>query len=124
MKRIGALDTIRGCAVMGILVMNSVSYSLGNEAYFDISAAGTVSPLDWFLGGLGELFADQKCMALFSLLFGASMLLFLERVSKRSDRPVRLALWRNFLLFVIGALHAALWQGDGIQHVAKDLQRV
>jgi len=96
---------------MGILVMNSVSFGLGNESYYDPSL-GAVTALDTWLAGFGEVFADQKFMGLFSLLFGASLLLFLDRVSGRSDHPARLSLWRNFLLLVMGVLHTVLWIGD------------
>ena len=109
--RITQLDTIRGVAVLGILVMNSVSYGLVDIAYFDISV-GSFTFLDWVLGVFGEIFADQKFMGLFSLLFGASLLLFLERVQERTSRPAGLSLWRNFLLLCIGILHSSIWQGD------------
>ena len=36
-------------------------------------------PLDWSVGILGEVFVDQKFMGLFSLLFGAGMILFIDR---------------------------------------------
>ena len=51
-------------------------------------------------------------MGLFSLLFGASTLLFLERVQTRTERPVRLYLWRNALLLCMGLVHSSLWPGD------------
>ena len=111
-QRITHLDTVRGVAILGILVMNGVSFGLGNSSYFDLSASNPQSALDWWLGGLGEVFADQKFMALFSLLFGASLLLFLDRVSGRTERPVQLALWRNTLLLLIGVVHTAVWTGD------------
>ena len=110
--RITHLDTIRGIAVMGILVMNSISFFFGGAAYFDISAAGSHSSVDWFLGIAGEVFADQKFMGLFSLLFGASILLFVERAKAKGHAPVKLSLWRNTLLLVIGILHVILWEGD------------
>ena len=51
-------------------------------------------------------------MGLFSLLFGASYLLFLDRVRDRTAHPIRLSAWRNTLLLVIGFAHAAFWVGD------------
>ena len=110
--RLTHLDTVRGLAVMGILVMNSVSFGLGNVAYFDVSAHGTETFMDWTLGILGEVFADQKFMGLFSLLFGASLLLFLERAQAKGPSPVKLSLWRNGLLLVMGIAHALIWTGD------------
>ena len=51
-------------------------------------------------------------MGLFSLLFGAGVTLFIERAASRSRHPIRLSLWRNALLLVIGLLHYQLWDGD------------
>ena len=51
-------------------------------------------------------------MGLFSLLFGAGMILFIDRASERGRRAVWLNLWRNALLLIIGVLHLLLWDGD------------
>ena len=111
-QRITHLDTIRGVAVMGILIMNAVSFFFVGAAYFDISSPENKTILDWLVGGFGEVFADQKFMALFSILFGASVLLFCERAAAKGHSPVRLSLWRNFLLLLMGLFHASIWEGD------------
>ena len=111
-QRITHLDTIRGVAVMGILIMNSVAFFFEGVAYFDISYPENANWLDWLVAIIGEIFADQKFMALFSLLFGASILLFCERAEAKGYSSTKLSLWRNFLLFLIGGFHAMLWEGD------------
>ena len=111
-QRITHLDTVRGVAVMGILIMNAVSFFFVGVAYFDISSPENKTILDWLVGGFGEVFADQKFMALFSILFGASVLLFCERAAAKGHSPVRLSLWRNFLLLLMGLFHASIWEGD------------
>jgi len=111
-RRITNLDAIRGLAVLGILVMNAVSYGLPEAAYFNLSAGGSDSWLDWTVGVLGEVFVDQKMMALFSLLFGVGMVLFAERAQAKGHRAKWLSEWRNFLLLGIGLLHTAIWEGD------------
>ncbi len=111
-ERITHLDAVRGVAVMGILIMNAVSFFLGNNAYFDISNPDNQGFFDWLVAGLGEVFADQKFMALFSLLFGASIILFCERADAKGRAGVRLSLWRNFILFIIGLIHGSFWVGD------------
>ncbi|MCP3935895.1 MAG: DUF418 domain-containing protein [Actinomycetia bacterium] len=110
--RITSLDTIRGFAVLGILTMNVVSYGLGTSSYFNIDASSPQTWLDWFIGGFGEIFFDQKFMGLFSMLFGAGIVLFADRASVKGLRAGRLSLWRNFLLLLIGLAHASLWDGD------------
>lgn len=110
--RITNLDTVRGVATLGILAMNAVSFGLPGPAYFNIDYAGSGTWLDRAIGIIGEVFIDQKAMALFSLLFGAGIVLFADRAQQNGRRPVLLSLWRNLLLFGIGLVHAAFWVGD------------
>jgi len=92
--------------------MNVVSYGLGTAAYFNIDATSPQNWLDWLIGGFGEIFFDQKFMGLFSMLFGAGIVLFTDRSAAKGRRPGLFSLWRNTLLLVIGLAHAALWDGD------------
>ena len=110
--RITYLDTARGLAVMGILVINSVSYFLGDLVALNLDLPLDQEPLDWWLGAFGQVVAKHKFTALFALIFGASLGLFLERVRRRTRRPLLLALWRCQLLVFLGLLHGALWAGD------------
>ena len=110
--RITSLDLIRGVAVLGILLMNAVSFRFGTGPYFNLSAGGSETWLDWAVGIFGEIFVDQKFMGLFSLLFGAGMILFIDRASEKGARAVLLNLWRNTLLLLIGILHYLFWDGD------------
>lgn len=110
--RITSLDLIRGVAVLGILLMNAVSFRFDLPPYLNLSAGGSETWLDWTVGIFGEIFIDQKFMGLFSLLFGAGMILFIDRAAARGRRAVLLSMWRNLLLLTIGSLHFMLWDGD------------
>ena len=90
--RITSLDLIRGVAMLGILLMNAVYFRFGSGPYFNLSAGGSETWLDWAVGIFGEVFVDQKFMGLFSLLFGAGMILFIDRASGRGRRAVLLNL--------------------------------
>ena len=92
--------------------MNVVSIGLGSGPYFNISAGGSDTWLDWSIGIFGEIFVDQKFMGLFSLLFGAGIVLFADRAEVKGLRPALLSLWRNGLLLGIGILHMIAWDGD------------
>ncbi len=98
--------------MLGILLMNAVSFRFGLVPYLNLSAGGSETWLDWAVGILGEIFVDQKFMGLFSLLFGAGMILFIDRASARGRRAVLLNMWRNGLLLLIGVLHFLVWDGD------------
>ena len=110
--RITSLDLIRGIAVLGILLMNAVHFKFGEVPYLNISAGGSETWLDWTVGIFGEIFVDQKFMGLFSLLFGAGVILFIDRAAARGGRAALLNMWRNLLLLLIGVLHFQLWVGD------------
>lgn len=111
-SRIVSLDLIRGVAVFGILLMNAVYFKFGSAPYFNLSAGGSETWLDWAVGIFGEIFVDQKFMGLFSMLFGAGMILFIDRARERGSRAALLNLWRNGLLLLIGIFHFLLWEGD------------
>ena len=88
--------------------MNAVSFGLEPAACWNISAGGIDTWLDWAIGGAGEIFVDQKFMGLFSMLFGAGIVLFFERAVVKGRRGGWLSFWRNLLLLGIGILRMAL----------------
>ena len=112
-RRISNLDLIRGIALLGILGMNAISFGLPWAAYWNLSAAGSETWLDFAIGVFCEIFLDQKMMGLFSLLFGTSIVLLVDAAKERGyRRPVLLSVWRNLLLFIIGIIHSLFWDGD------------
>lgn len=112
-QRIVAIDVLRGFALLGILLMNMVSYSMPDIAYFNPTAYGGDGLWNQLVYGLNHIFADQKMMALFSMLFGASVMLVAGKIEKRGESPFRFHYVRNFWLLIIGLVHAVLiWDGD------------
>ena len=113
MKRIVAIDTLRGFAILGILVMNIMSFAMPEIAYFHPAAFGGDEWYNQFTYTLVHIFADQKFMTIFSILFGAGIVLVTEKSMKRTGKSAGLHYRRNFWLLVIGLLHAHLiWHGD------------
>jgi len=112
-NRITNLDFIRGISVLGILIMNSLSFSLPLSAYFNHPSAAVDGTIDWVLVFISEIFVSQKMMGLFSVLFGAGIVIFIDSANKKNyKRPRLLSIWRNSLLFLFGVFHALLWDGD------------
>src|SRR3546814_2813760 len=74
-----SLDALRGFAVMGILAMNIVAFAMPEMAYVSPRAYGGDTPSDIAAWALGFLLLDGKMRGLFSILFGASMLLIIDR---------------------------------------------
>lgn len=112
-QRIDALDTLRGLAVLGILVMNIQSFAMPVAAYLNPDAYGSLDGINGAVWILSHVFADQKMMALFSMLFGAGIVLFCERAAHSGRSVAGYHYRRNFWLLIFGLLHGyLLWHGD------------
>ncbi len=112
-ERIQSLDVLRGFALLGILVMNISSFSMPSAAYFNPTAWGSLEGLDGLVWRVAHLLADFKFMAIFSMLFGAGIVLMWERAEARSQGAAGVHYRRMFWLIVFGLLHAHLiWYGD------------
>lgn len=114
-ERIGMLDTTRGIAVLGILLMNIIGFGLPN-AYDDPTNWGGSEGANLTVWRTMALFFEGTMRGLFTLLFGAGALLFLERHIARSGdlRPADLYFRRTIWLIVFGLIngYVLLWDGD------------
>ncbi len=112
-ERIGALDLIRGVAILGILPANIPWFSGTGPTSLSGAGAPELTIPDQIVKGLTLAFVDAKFISQLAILFGAGLALQADR-SWNSGRPFTLGyLWRTFLLFVLGAAHALLlWFGD------------
>jgi len=112
-ERILSLDVLRGFAVLGILIMNIQSFSMIQAAYINPTAYGDLSGLNRLVSVLSYIFADHKFMTIFSLLYGAGILMLTRRAEARGVRPAGLHYKRTVWLIIFGLLHAyLLWYGD------------
>lgn len=111
--RIDALDLIRGVAMLGILAVNMEGFAGPIAATITPDWNGAVSGSDHFAFAATLVLFEGKMRALLSLLFGASMLLFVESAESAGRNGDRLQMRRLGWLAVIGYLHfALLWWGD------------
>lgn len=111
--RFAALDVLRGVAVMGILLMNVIGFGLPEAAYLNPAAYGGSDGADLAAWMIGFVLIDGKMRALFSLLFGASMLLVIDRADAAGGDGMTVHYRRMASLFGIGVIHAYLvWAGD------------
>jgi uncharacterized protein len=112
-ERIQSLDILRGLAILGILLMNIQSFAMPGAAYLNPFAFGDLEGLNYWVFVLGNIFADQKFITIFSILFGAGIVLITEKAEKKTGTSTGLHYKRNFWLLIIGLLHAHLiWYGD------------
>jgi uncharacterized protein len=111
--RIATLDIVRGVAVMGILAMNIVNFAMPPQAYGNPAAYGTEGAADLAAWTLGFVLFEGKMRGLFSLLFGASMLVVIERAEAAGADGAAIHFRRMAWLALIGLLHFYLiWAGD------------
>ena len=111
--RIQTLDIIRGIAVMGILSVNIVDFSGPNAAYLNPAALGWPDPASLGVWAANMLLVDGKFRTLFSMLFGASMLLVIERADAAGQSGWTVHWRRMAVLLLFGIAHAILvWRGD------------
>jgi len=114
--RLDVLDAIRGFALCGILLINLPHMAwlmASDEPVRGVREGGLSTALWW----VQMLLVNGNMRGLFSLLFGASMLLFLakaERGSATRAEANRLMLRRLFWLFMFGIVDMTLllWPGD------------
>lgn len=113
--RIVVLDFMRGIAVLGILLMNITGFGLP-QAYDDPTNWGGHEGANLLVWRINALLFEGTMRGLFTLLFGASALLFLQRHTTNSSdlRPADLYFRRTLWLIVFGLVNGylLLWDGD------------
>ena len=93
--------------------MNIQSFSMVGAAYFNPTAYGDLTGLNRFVWTLSHMLADTKFISIFSMLFGAGIVLMAQKIEARGRRPAKWHYRRMLWLIVIGLLHAyLLWDGD------------
>lgn len=110
------MDILRGVAVLGILTINVVGLGLPDPAYFDPSGYGGSTGLNLRVFFFNSLFFEGAMRGIFSMLFGAGVILFMQ-TKEAAGAGLELAeLWyrRVILLILFGMAHAYLlvWPGD------------
>lgn len=115
-ERITLLDSIRGMAILGILLMNIPYFGMAPWLANDLRLRDEIGTINeyvfWFVEG--GMAGTQR--ALFSILFGAGILLFLGRQSTRVEglAPADYFFRRQIWLMVISMfdVYVLLWSGD------------
>lgn len=112
-QRYISLDAMRGFAVMGILAMNIISFAMPEWAYITPAAYGGDSLADQIAWFFAFIFIDGKMRGLFSLLFGASMMLVIDRAVTKGESAARVHYSRMAWLAAFGLAHYFfIWLGD------------
>jgi len=112
-ERISSVDVLRGVALLGILTMNVLAFAWPFAGYDNpIHSGGDTLPnrISW---AVNHVLFSGKMMTLFSMLFGAGLVLMGDRAEARGVSILGVYYRRIFWLLVIGLIHAYLiWSGD------------
>lgn len=112
-ERVAAVDVLRGVALMGILAMNIVAFAWPEASYDNPRAGKNDSTADLVVWAFNHVVFDEKMMTLFSMLFGAGLVLMTGRSDARGASLLGVYYRRVFWLLVIGLCHAYfIWFGD------------
>lgn len=126
-QRVRSVDTLRGVALLGILMMNIIAFAYPNIAYMNPNLeslrpyTGEFSGANKVVWWIAHTFFDLKMMSIFSMLFGAGLVLMNDRGAGAGDansaeprRSFAGVYYRRLgWLFLIGMIHAYLiWWGD------------
>lgn len=116
-ERLQIIDSLRGVALLGILLMNIPFFGMPQQMDFDLRLRNELSGPNYYSWWIVRLFFEGTMRGFFSLLFGAGCVLLLERLEKRHSGTVspadiyyRRLLW--LLLFGFIDANVLLWNGD------------
>ena len=115
--RIEVADALRGIAVAGIILFHAREHFNLYWSALDLPRAGFGSWEQPVADMLGFLLSG-KMYAIFALLFGLSFFIQSDNQAQRgNDFSLRFA-WRMVLLFGIGLVNAAIYNGDVLTYYA------
>ena len=112
-KRFISIDVLRGFAIFGILFMNIQNLSMISAAYLNPTAYGDFTGINKLVWIFTHIFTDLKFITIFSILFGAGIVLITGKLEAKGLKSAGLHYRRTFWLIIIGLMHAyLLWYGD------------
>ncbi len=122
-ERIIILDSLRGIAILGILLMNIPGFALPEPAvYGDLTVLNEVGTINYKTWYFIDWFLEGSQRALFSMLFGAGIILFITRQENKAEGlwPADYFFRRQLWLMVFGLFNAfiLLWFWDILFHYA------
>ncbi|MGD2108725.1 MAG: DUF418 domain-containing protein [Phycisphaerae bacterium] len=112
-ERIVSIDVLRGFAVLGILVMNIQSFAMPGSAYVNPTSYGDLTGLNLAVWLVSHALCDAKFMTIFSMLFGAGIILMTSRREQAGQGSAGPHYRRMGVLLVVALIHGyLLWYGD------------
>jgi uncharacterized protein len=112
-ERISSIDVVRGVAVLGILAMNIVGFAFHMATYADPTVQGGATGANLWIYLFNGVMVDGKMRGIFSMLFGAGVVLMVGRMERRGAPGADVHYRRMLWLMLFGIVHAfTLWWGE------------
>lgn len=111
-SRIKTIDMLRGIALLGILLMNIPGFSMPEYSFEAFK--NDPNSINFWVYALITIVFEGKMRAMFSIIFGAGLLLFIANKGGIGKSLTPLFYRRMFWLVLFGLVHAhlLLWFGD------------
>ena len=112
--RVQSIDTLRGIALLGILLMNIIAFANPVAAYYLPSIDRAETGLNLAVFMFMDIFVEGSMRTIFSILFGAGLLIFINKPNVE-PRTIKSLFYRRSLLLVAFGLfnsYVLLWLGD------------
>jgi len=114
-ERIAILDSLRGVAILGILLMNIPAFAYAVMGH-DPSMKNEYGTINYYIWHFVDWVPDGTQRALFSMLFGAGIILFIGGKEKQENKisPLDFFMRRQLWLIFFGLvnIYVFLWRGD------------
>jgi len=115
-KRISSLDVLRGISLLGIVIVNMISFNAPVLYY---------NPYEWWKDSDAEVYQwvelifQSSFYPIFAMMFGYGSVILRQRIKDRGLSFTHLYIKRLLFLLVIGLLHAFfIWSGDILANYA------
>jgi uncharacterized protein len=116
-ERIEIIDSLRGIALLGILLMNIPAFGMPWGVYYNLNIRNEFSGPNYYTWWIVNGGFEGTMRAIFTMLFGAGSLLLLLRLEKKTNNVLsgadiyyRRIIW--LLLFGLINAFVLLWPGD------------
>ena len=115
--RIDAVDALRGFALLGVGIAHILEQNAGAAHTEQIIQVAAATLPDQVIQGIHQILVSGKFYVLFSLLFGLSFFIQIDKtqVDKGMQRGESVSsnfVWRLAILFLFGYLHHLFYRGD------------
>lgn len=115
-ERISIIDTLRGIALLGILLMNIPFFGMPFQVGNNLNIRNEYSGINYYTWWIINTGFEGTMRAIFSMLFGAGAILLLSRLDRKEGEanPADFYYRRLIWLLIFGLINAFifLWPGD------------